>query len=63
MTSVVWEISIGRFGDLPGCAPCQLLHACLLAEYGKLEKVLDFTAITKTISVINTVLVLTFFLS
>jgi len=25
-------------GYLPGCAPSQLLHTCLLTEYEKLEK-------------------------
>jgi len=43
---------------LPGCAPSQLLHACSLAEYGRWEKVLDFSATIKNIIVINTVLVL-----
>jgi len=43
-------------GYLPGCAPSQLLHTCSLADYGRLEKVLDFTAPTKNISVINILL-------
>jgi len=43
---------------LPGCAPSPLLHACSLAEYGRLERVLDFTATTENISVINIFLVL-----
>jgi len=34
------------------------LHTRSLAEHGRLEKVLDFLATTKTISVINTLLVL-----
>jgi len=43
-------------GSLPGCAPSQLLHTCLLAEYGRLEKVLDFIGTTKNIRVINILL-------
>jgi len=49
LASLVW---------LPGCAPSQLLHTCSLAEYERLEKVLDFTATTENISVINTLLLL-----
>jgi len=41
---------------LPGCALSQLLHTCSLAEYGRLEKVLDFVATTKTIGVTNILL-------
>ena len=26
--STVWNISAGQLGDLPGCAPSQLLHTC-----------------------------------
>jgi len=40
------------------CAPSQLLHTCSLAEYEKLEKVLDFIATTKNISAHNFLLVL-----
>jgi len=36
----------------------QLLHTCSLAEYEKLEKVLDFIATTENISVINILLML-----
>jgi len=43
-------------GCLPGYAPSQLLHT--LAEYGRLEKVLDFIATTENISVINILLAL-----
>jgi len=49
MTSIVWNISIGQLG----CAPSQLLHACSLAEYEKLEKVTDFLATTENISVLS----------
>jgi len=31
-----------------GCALSQLLHACSLAEHGKLKTVLDFLATTET---------------
>jgi len=48
----VYDTELG----LPGCAPSQLLHTCLLAEYGRLEKVLDFVATTKIISVVNILL-------
>jgi len=58
MTSMVWNISIGQLGSLPGYAPSQLLHACSLAQYEKLQKVLDFIATTENISVINILLVL-----
>jgi len=54
---MVWNISIGQVGCLPGCAPSQLLHTCSLAEYGRLEKALDFIATTENISVINILLV------
>ena len=58
MTSMVWNISIGQLGTLPGCVPSQLLHTCSLAEHGRLQKVLDFLATTENISVINILLVL-----
>jgi len=58
MMSMVWNISIGRLGYLPGYAPSQLLHTCSLAEHGRPEKVLDFLATTKNISVTNIILVL-----
>jgi len=35
---------LASLGWLPGCASSQLLHTSSLAEYGKLEKVLDFSA-------------------
>jgi len=53
MMSMVWNISVGQLGYLSGCAPSQLLHICSLAEYEKLEKVLDFIATTENFSVIN----------
>jgi len=56
--STVWNISTGQLGDLPGCAPSQLLHTCSRAEYGKLGKVLDFIATPENISVINVLLIL-----
>jgi len=37
-------------GWLPGCAPSQLLHTCLLPEHEKLKKLHDFLATTKNIS-------------
>jgi len=46
-------LHLSSLGWLPGCAPSQLLHTGSLAEYGKLEKVLDFTATAENISVIN----------
>ena len=49
---------LASLGWLPGCGPSQLLHICLLAKHGKLKKVLDFLATTKTISVINIILIL-----
>ena len=55
---MVWNISIAQLGCLHGCAPAQLLHTCSLAEYEKLEKVLDSIATTENISVINILLVL-----
>jgi len=58
MTSMVWNISTGQLGYLPGCALSQLLHTCLLAEHGRLEKVLDFIVTTENVSVINILLVL-----
>ena len=41
MTSTVWNISIGQLGYLYGYDLSQLLHTSSLAEYEKLEKVLD----------------------
>jgi len=55
---MLWNISISQLGSLPGCAPSQLLHLCSLAEYEKLEKVLDFIATTENIGVISILLVL-----
>jgi len=54
MTSMVWNISVGRLGPAACCAPSQLLHTCSLAGHGKLEKVLDFLATAKNISVLST---------
>ena len=54
---MVWNISIGQLG-LAGCAPSQLLHTCLLAERGSLEKVLDFLATARIINAINIILML-----
>jgi len=48
MTSMVWNTSIGQIGYLSVCAPSQLRHTCLLAEYGKLEKILDLQQQRKT---------------
>jgi len=45
-------------GYLSGSAPSQLPHTCSLAEYEKLEEVLDFIATTENISVINILLLL-----
>ena len=55
---MVWSISNGQLGCLPGCAPSQLLHTCSLAEHEKLEEALDFLATTKNHSVTNILLVL-----
>jgi len=55
---MVWNISTAQLDWLPGHAPSQLLLTCSLAEHGMLQKVLDFLATTKTISVINILLVL-----
>jgi len=49
--SMVWNISIGQPG--PAAWLCSLLHTCLLAEQGRLEKVLDFLATAEYISVTN----------
>jgi len=51
------NISIGQLGCLSGDAPPQLLHTSSLAEYGRLEKGLDFIATTGNISVVNTLLI------
>jgi len=56
--SIVWNISTGHLSCISGYAPSQLLHTCSLAEYGRLEKVFDFLAATKNISVINILLIL-----
>jgi len=45
-------------GYLCGYAPSQFLHTCSLAEYEKLEKVLDFIEKNENISVINIFLLL-----
>jgi len=58
MTSMVWTISTGQLGLAVCYAPSQLLHICSSAEYEQLEKVLDFTATTENMSVINILLVL-----
>jgi len=58
MVSMVWNISIGWFGYMSGYAPPQLLHTCSLAEYEKLDKVLDFTSTTENLSVMNILLLL-----
>jgi len=50
MMSMVWNISVGQ----PELAPSQLLRTCLSAEYGKLEKVLDFLATAKNFCVLST---------
>jgi len=55
---MVWNISIGQLGLADSDAPPQLLHTCSFAEYGRLEKVLDFIATAENISVINMLLVL-----
>ena len=55
---MVWDMSTGQLGSLPGCAPSQPLHTCASAECGKLEEVLDFIATTENISVTDILLVL-----
>ena len=44
MTSMLRTSFIVQLVYLSGCAPFHLLHTCSLAEYEKLEKVLDFIA-------------------
>jgi len=55
---MVWNMSIAQLGCLPGCAPSHLLRICSSAEYEKLERILDFIAITENIRVVNILLVL-----
>jgi len=49
---------LASLGYLSGYAPSQLQHTCSLAEYGRREKVFDFSATIENISVINILLVL-----
>jgi len=49
MTSMVWNISVGQLGCLFGYASSKLPHTCSLAEYEKLEEVLDFIAAAENI--------------
>jgi len=49
---------LASLGCLPGCAPSQLRHTCSSAEHEKLEKVLDFSAATENIRVINILIIL-----
>jgi len=49
---------LASLGWLPGCAPSQLLHTWVLAEHGRLAKVLYFIAKTENTSVTNILLVL-----
>ena len=49
---------LASLGYLSGYAYSQHLYTCSLAEYGRLEKVFDFTATTENISVINILLTL-----
>jgi len=58
MTFMVRNIAVGQPGYLSDCAPSQLQHTCSLAEYKKLEKLLDFLATAKNISVNNSLLLL-----
>jgi len=58
MMSMVWNISIGQLDYLSVCAPSHLLHTCLLAEHGRLEKVFNFIATTEHAGVINMLLLL-----
>jgi len=56
---MVWNIFIGRLGLAAWpCSLPELLNTCSLAEYGRLEKVLDFLATTKNISLVNIFLIL-----
>jgi len=54
---MLWNISIGQLGLADGDASPQLLHTCSFAEYGRLEKVLDFIATTGNITVITILLI------
>jgi len=58
MTFMIQNIFIGHLGYLSAYAPSQLLRTCSLAEYEKLQRVLDFKAITGNMSVINILMVL-----
>jgi len=53
---MVWNISIGQVGYLSAYAPSQ--QTCSLAEYEKLEKVLEFIVTTENINFINILFVL-----
>jgi len=53
MTSMVWNISIGQLG-LPAWLSSLLVPAS--TEYTRLEKALDFLATTKSIHIINVLL-------
>jgi len=58
MMSLVWNIPIAQPGLAAWLCSPQLLHTCPGAEHGRLEKVLNFLAMTKNVSVINTLLIL-----
>ena len=49
---------LASLGHLSGSAPSQLPYICSVAEYGRLDKVLDFIATTKNISITNILLLL-----
>jgi len=55
---MVWNISIGQLVLAVWLCSFQLRYTCSLPEYGRPEKVLDFTATAEIISVINILLVL-----
>jgi len=55
---MVWKISVGQLGLSAWLCSLPASAHCSLAEYEKLEKVLDFLAITENITVINILLIL-----
>jgi len=58
MRSMVWNISTRQLGLAAWLCSLPAPAHYSLAEQGRLEKALDFTATTENISVINTPLIL-----
>jgi len=55
-TPMVWNISTGQHGSLPGCAPSQLPPSCSSAGHGRLGNILDFTATAENFSLASVLL-------